>query len=136
MSIDVIIPDTHADLVSWDTKSFAHVATIGPDGQPHSSPVWFEWDGVHLIFTIDEKSQRAKNLRRNPKVAISIIDPEDSYRYVELRGGAKSIETDPELVFLTRMSDKYLHLDQYPWERYWEMLIVVKVLPRKLFGVR
>ena len=75
MTANLIIPDTHADIVSWDSKSFAHVATVGPGGEPHCSPVWFEWDGIQLIFTVDEKSQRVKNLRREPKVAVSIVDP-------------------------------------------------------------
>ena len=130
----VLIPDTHANLVSWDTKSFAHVATVGPEGEPHSSPVWFEWDGTHLIFTIDERSQRTRNLRRTPKVAVSVIDPDDPYRYLEFRGQVQSIEADPDDVILNRLSEKYLDVDVYPWEKAWKMLIVVRVLPNKLFG--
>ena len=130
----VLIPDTHANLVSWDTKSFAHVATVGPEGEPHSSPVWFEWDGTHLIFTIDDRSQRTKNLHRTPKVAVSVIDPDDPYRYLEFRGQVQSIEADPDDVILNRLSEKYLDVDVYPWEKAWKMLIVVRVLPNKLFG--
>jgi PPOX class probable F420-dependent enzyme len=130
----LIIPDSHTNIVSWDIKSFAHVATVGPKGEPHSSPVWFEWDGTHLIFTIDETSQRARNLQRTPNVAVSVIDPDDPYRYLEFRGQVQSIEADSDDVFLNRLSEKYLDVDVYPWEKPWEMLIVVRVLPNKIFG--
>jgi hypothetical protein len=132
----ISIPDTHAGIVSWDTKSFAHVATTGPNGAPHSSPVWFEWNGTHLMFTIDDESQRTKNLRRNPNVSVSVIDPDDPYRYLEFRGEVASIEADTDNAFLNRLSEKYLDVDIYPWEKSWKMLIVVKILPNKIFGAR
>ncbi len=132
----ISIPDTHTDIVSWDTKSFAHVATLGPNGEPHSSPVWFEWDGTHLIFTIDEASQRTKNIRRNPNVAVSVTDPGDPYRYLEFRGQVRSIEADTDDTFLNRLSEKYLDVDVYPWKKDWERMNVVTVLPSKMFGPR
>jgi PPOX class probable F420-dependent enzyme len=130
----ISIPDTHTNIVSWDTRSFAHVATVGPKGEPHSSPLWFEWDGTYLIFTIDEESQRTKNLRRTPHVAVSVIDPNDPYRYLEFRGQVQTIEADTDDAFLNRLSEKYLDVDVYPWKKSWEILIVVKMLPNKMFG--
>ena len=82
----VEIPRSHLDLVAWDTRSFAHVATIGPDGEPHSSPVWFDWDGSRLEFSLTTQRQKYRNLMRDKRVSISIIDPHDPYRYVEIRG--------------------------------------------------
>jgi hypothetical protein len=96
--------------------------------------LWFEWDGTHLIFTIDEESQRTKNLRRQPDVAVSVIDPQDPYRYLEFRGQAQTIEADTDDAFLNRLSEKYLDVDVYPWKKSWEILVVVKVLPNKMFG--
>lgn len=81
-----LIPETHEDLVAWDTKSFAHVATSGPDGEPHSSPVWFEWDGTHIKFSLTKSRQKYRNLQRDKRIAFSIMDPENSYRYLEIRG--------------------------------------------------
>ena len=96
--------------------------------------MWFEWDGTHLIFTIDETSQRTKNVRRNPNVAVSVIDPDDPYRYLEFRGQVQSIEADTEDAFLNRLSEKYLDVDVYPWKKSWEGLVVVTVFPTKIFG--
>ncbi len=96
--------------------------------------MWFEWDGTHLFFTIDETSQRSKNLASNPNVAVSVIDPDDPYRYLEFRGRVRSVEADTDDAFLNRLSEKYLDVDVYPWKKSWERLIVVTVLPSKIFG--
>ena len=67
-------------------------------------------------------------------MAVSVIDPNDPNRYLEFRGRVQSIEADSEDVFLNRLSEKYLDVDVYPWRKSWERLIVVTVLPNKVFG--
>ena len=80
-----IIPDSHVDLLDWDVKALAHVATIGPDGEPQSSPVWFDWDGSHLKFSLTTTRQKYRNLQRDKRVSLSIVDPSNLYRYIEIR---------------------------------------------------
>jgi PPOX class probable F420-dependent enzyme len=125
------IPHSHTDLVSWDTKSFAHIATIGPDGEPHSSPVWFEWDGTHIKFSLTTGRQKYRNLRRDKRVSLSILDPSDAYRYIEIRGELDEIEPDPDINFISRMAKKYKGLDVYPWHDPADERVVMKIKPIK-----
>jgi hypothetical protein len=83
-----VIPDSHLDLVSWETKSFAHVATIGLEGEPQSSPVWFEWDGTHIKFSLTKTRQKFRNLQRDKRISMSIMDPENDYPLaIAMNGG-------------------------------------------------
>lgn len=82
----VSIPDSLAHILAWESKALAHIATIGPDGHPQSSPVWFDWENGQLKVSFYDSSQKMKNLRTDPRMSASIVDPEDRYRYVEIRG--------------------------------------------------
>src|SRR5882672_10031670 len=89
-----------------EKKGLAHVATIGPDGGPQSTPVWYGWDGTSLKFSTTKARQKYKNLVRNPKVAASITDPDNPFRYLEIRGVAE-IEDDTDRSFINEMARKY-----------------------------
>lgn len=130
-----MIPETHEDLVAWDTKSFAHVATIGPDGEPHTSPVWFEWDGTHIKFSLTKSRQKYRNLQSDKRVSFSILDPEDPYRYLEIRGEIDEIEEDPEIDFISRMAKKYIDKDRYPWHNEGDERVVMKARPVHFGGM-
>lgn len=95
-------------------RSFGHVATLGPDGEPHSSPVWIDWDGQYLKISQTTTRQKYRNLKRDPRVAISVHDPDDPYRYVEIRGKVARIEDDEGYEFINRMAKKYIDRDEYP----------------------
>ena len=104
--VATVIPPGFDDLLA--STALAHVATIGPKGEPQSSPVWFHWDGSHLRFGQAEGRQKAKNLRRDPHVAISIVDPANPFRYLEIRGRVTAMEPDPDKTFIRLVSMKYL----------------------------
>ena len=130
-----LIPDSHIDLLAWDTRSFAHVATIGPDGEPQSSPVWFEWDGTHIKFSLTTNRQKYRNLQRDKRASFSVIDPANSYRYIEIRGELDEIEPDPDIDFISRMAKKYIDKDRYPWHKEGDERVVMKVKPIKISGM-
>lgn len=88
------VPASHADLL--DRPTFAHLATVRPDGSPQSSVMWFAWDGSRIRLTHTSTRQKFANLSREPRVALSIADPADQYRFLEVRGTVESIEVDPE----------------------------------------
>ena len=121
------IPASHADILA--KKGFAHVATIGPDGAPQSSPVWYDWDGEHFLFSLTTTRQKYRNLKRHPEIAASIADPENPYRHVEIRGHVTSIDDDLNNAFINSMAKKYLDQDVYPWPRPGDRRVVVKVHP-------
>ncbi|CAN5725661.1 PPOX class F420-dependent oxidoreductase [soil metagenome] len=106
------IPEGYGDLL--ETNALIHVATIGPDGEPQSNPVWFDWDGEHIKFSQTKTRQKYRNVGRDPRIAVSIVDPENPYRYLEVRGEISKIEEDPNNDFINAMSMKYLGLEEYP----------------------
>jgi PPOX class probable F420-dependent enzyme len=125
----MLIPESHADIL--DKKAFASVATIGPNGEPQNNPVWFGWDGSHIRFSQTTTRQKYRNTRADRRVALSILDPDDPYRYLEIRGVVADVEDDPNLAFINSMALKYLGLDRYPWHQPGDERIVIVVEPTK-----
>lgn len=121
------IPTEYKDIL--DAKSFGHVATIGPKGEPQSSPVWLEFDGQYVKFSNLKSRQKYRNLKRDPRVSISILDPDDPYRYIEIRGIAERIEDDEGNAFINAMAKKYIDKDVYPWHQEGEERVVIFVKP-------
>ena len=124
---DSVIPEGYGYLLG--STALAHVATIGPGGEPQSSPVWFDWDGEHVKFSQTKTRQKLRNLRRDPRIALSIVDPEDPYRYLEIRGEVAHVEEDPNIDFISAMAKKYMGVDRYPGHRPGDERVVVFVKP-------
>ena len=122
-----IIPEGYEDIL--ESTALAHVATIGPHGEPQNNPVWFDWDGEHLKFSQTKTRQKYQNLNRDGHIALSIVDPENPYRYLKIRGEVVRIEEDPDLDFITFMAKKYLGLDKYPYHQPGDERVVVFVRP-------
>ncbi len=88
-------------------KAFAHLATVGPNEEPQSSPMWFLWDGEHLKFTHTTTRQKYQNIQRDPRVAVSITDVDSPYIYAEFRGIVERIEEDPAGAFYNTLAEHY-----------------------------
>jgi PPOX class probable F420-dependent enzyme len=121
------VPESHRDILS--KLGFAHAATIGPRGEPHSSPVWYEWDGAHLLFSHTKSRQKYRNLMRDPRISLSITDPDDPYRSVEIRGSAR-ITDDPEGSLIHHLAHRYRGVECYEGEL--EGRVVVEVAPERV----
>ncbi|BBL78510.1 PPOX class F420-dependent enzyme [Rubrobacter xylanophilus] len=121
------IPESHRDLL--ESRALAHVATIGPKGEPQCNPVWFDWDGEYIKFSQTTARQKYRNVRRDPRVALSIVDPENPYRYLEIRGVVEKIEDDPDYAFINAMAKKYLGVDEYPYHQPGDERVIVHVRP-------
>src|SRR5690242_5394692 len=78
-------PEDFLDLVNTDSKAFLYLATLMPDGSPQVTPVWFDSDGEHILINTAEGRIKDKNMRARPKVAMTIQDPNDKYRYLGIR---------------------------------------------------
>jgi PPOX class probable F420-dependent enzyme len=91
-----------------DRPNFAHLATLMPDGSPQSVPVWIGREGEHLIICTGEKSLKARNTLRDPRVALSIVDFDDPYAETQIRGQVVERRPDPELKILDPISHKYI----------------------------
>jgi PPOX class probable F420-dependent enzyme len=99
-------PASHADLL--DRPLFAHLATVRPDGSPQSSVMWFAWDGSVIRITHTRTRQKFANLAHEPRVALSIADPDDQYRFLEVRGRVESVtDDDGQASFYKSLQHRY-----------------------------
>jgi len=110
---------------------FAHVATVMPDGTPQSTPVWVDTDGEAVLFNTAKGRVKAKNLERNPVVAISVTNPENPYEMLEVRGLAELVEEGAD-EHIDKLAKKYLGKDEYPFRQPGEERVIVRVKPEKI----
>jgi len=122
-----VVPESHADIL--DQKVLAHVATIGPDGEPQNNPVWFDTKDGFIRFSQTTTRQKYRNVQRDPRVALSIVDENNPYRYLEIRGTVERIDPDPDYAFINSMAKKYLGQDVYSGTQPGEERVVVVVRP-------
>ena len=128
------IPEQYKDLLTGK-KAFASLATLMPDGTPQVTPVWFDWDGRNLIFNSARGRQKDKNVRRDSRVTMTIIDPENPYRYVEVRGRVTDITQEGAADHIDKMAKKYLGKDKYPFAQPGEVRVLYTVRPEKVQGM-
>ena len=98
-------PPSHVHLL--EQPLIAHLGTVRPDGQPQVSEMWFAWDGELARFTHTTNRQKFKNFAHEPRVSFSIADPDDPYRFLEVRGTVESIEPDPNADFYVSLQEAY-----------------------------
>jgi PPOX class probable F420-dependent enzyme len=128
------VPDTHRDIL--EAKGTAFMATLGPKGSPHITPTWYLWDGPNeqlLVSTLAGR-QKYRNLKRDSRLAVCIADPEDSYRYIEIRGSVTAIDPDDDHRVANGMAKKYMGLDELPQEMMGEGRVVIRVDPRRVIA--
>jgi PPOX class probable F420-dependent enzyme len=119
------IPEEFLDLLT--TKlSFAHVATVMADGSPQVTPVWIDYDGTHVVFNTAKGRVKERNLKIGSPVALSISDPDDPYRYLQVRGTVVEI-IEPDPAQIDKLAKKYLGVDRYPYSREGEVRITYKI---------
>jgi PPOX class probable F420-dependent enzyme len=116
------------------SKALAHVATIGPKGEPQVSPVVFGWDGTHLYFGMNKIRQKHRNLKREPRIALSIINPTDNFGSIEIRGVVARIEDDVDYKVLHQLSQKYFNRDATADIQPGEERVVIYVKPEHIFS--
>jgi PPOX class probable F420-dependent enzyme len=125
-----IIPDSHLDL--FKKKAFAHLATLMPGGQPQVTPVWVDFDGHQVVINTAEGRQKDKNLQRDGRVALSIIDPDNPYRYLEVRGRVSARIHEGADAHIDTLAKKYLGQDKYPYRQPGEVRVIYKVQPERI----
>ena len=125
------IPDSHADLLT--KKAFANLATLNPDGSPQVSPVWVDVDGPNLLINTAKGRVKTRNLEREKRVALSIVDPENPYRYVGIQGRVTGITESGADDHIDKMAMKYMGKEKYPLRAPGEVRVIVTVAPDKVF---
>ena len=100
------VPASHVDLL--DKPMFAHLATVRPDGSPQTQVMWFVWDGERIRMTHTKTRQKYRNFQREPRVALSIADPANPYRFLEVRGVVERIDDDDaQASFYQGLQERY-----------------------------
>ncbi|HYA97069.1 MAG TPA: PPOX class F420-dependent oxidoreductase [Methylomirabilota bacterium] len=126
----VTIPESHFDL--FQQPAFAHLSTLMSDGSPQSTPVWIELEGKYVSFNSARGRVKDKNVRRDPRVALSISDPANPYRYLEVRGRVVEITERGADEQINRLSQKYLGKPVYPFRKPGEVRVSYKIAPDKI----
>ena len=121
------IPEKYRDL--FEKKAFAHLATLNSDGTPQVTPVWVDYDGTHIVVNSARGRRKDKNMERNRAVALSIQDPENPYRYLEVRGRVEEITEDGADQHIDKMAKKYMGVDKYPYRSPAEKRVMYKIKP-------
>lgn len=122
-----VIPEKYRDLFS--KRAFASLGTLMPDGRPQVTPVWVDFDGEHVIFNSARGRQKDRNVRRDPRVSLALIDPENPYRFMEIRGRVVEITEDGANAMIDKLAKKYLGVDKYPYAQPGEVRVLYKIKP-------
>lgn len=109
------IPEDRLDL--FEKPAVAIFCSLLPDGHPHASPVWVDYDGDHLLVVTRTETRKYRNVVADPRVTVTVTDPDNPYRYVEVRGEVTSMPEEGALAFSDRMARKYWDVDEYPFSR-------------------
>ena len=125
-----IIPASYRDLL--EKKAFANLATTMPDGSPQVTPVWIEAVGDYLLINSAKGRQKDKNMRSRPRVALSMQDPANPYRYLEVRGSVVEATEKGADAHIDKLAKKYLGVDKYPYRQKGEIRVIYKIKPEKV----
>jgi PPOX class probable F420-dependent enzyme len=121
------IPANYRDL--FEKRAFAQLGTLMPDGSPQVTPVWVDYDGSYVIFNSALGRQKDRNIRRDPRVSLAIVDPDNPYRYLQVRGRVVEITEHGAEAHIDRLAKKYLGADSYPYRSATEVRVIYKIRP-------
>jgi len=122
-------PKEYQDLLSNESKALLYLATIMSDGSPQVTPVWFSTEGEHILINTNEGRVKDKNMKARPKVAMTIQDPNDLYRYLGIRGEVVSYTTEGADEHINKLSLRY---DNESWTtRETQRRIIFKIKPTR-----
>ncbi len=118
-----------------DKKALAELATLMPDGSPQVTPVWFDFDGSHIRVNTAKGRVKARNLQQGAKVALAIVDPDNAYRYVQIRGTVTSVAEEGAANHIDALAKKYLGQDKYPWSQPGDVRVMYEITPGSVSGM-
>ncbi len=124
------IPDSHADIL--EKPAFAHLSTLMSDGSPQASAVWVDTDGPLIVVNSAEGRLKDRNIRRDPRVAISVTDPDNPYRSLMIRGRVSKISNEGADAHIDEMAKKYMGVDTYPYHSPDEVRVMYYIEPERV----
>ena len=128
------IPDKYLDLLQ-QKKAFANLATVMADGSPQVTPVWVDYkDGLVRVNTAKGRT-KARNMKEGSHVALSIMDPDNAYRYVQVRGTVSRVAENGADAHIDSLAKKYLGQDKYPFRQPGEVRVMYEITPKSFSGM-
>ncbi|HVN64187.1 MAG TPA: PPOX class F420-dependent oxidoreductase [Candidatus Binataceae bacterium] len=124
----VSIPEKYLDLLR-DKKAFAQIATVMPDGSPQVTPVWFDYADGRIRVNTARGRVKDRNMKVGTKVALSIMDPDNPYRYIQIRGPVAKETESGAPAHIDSLAKKYLGQDKYPFARPGEVRVIYEIEP-------
>ncbi|QGN06693.1 PPOX class F420-dependent oxidoreductase [Halorhabdus sp. CBA1104] len=108
------IPSTFQEL--FETATFAHVTTMTPAGEPHTTPVWVDYDAEdnRLLVNTERGRRKERNVARDPTVSVSMVDPDDPYRFLSVTGEVAETTTEGAREHIDALAQRYMGEDEYP----------------------
>ncbi len=128
--MSVQIPDSHK--VLFERPIVAVLATVMPDGRPQVNPVWCDYDGTFVRVNSAQGRQKDKNMKRRKFATILVVDPNNPFFWVEVRGRVAEISTTDADAHIDSLSKKYLGQDTYPYRVSNEVRVIYKILPERV----
>jgi PPOX class probable F420-dependent enzyme len=134
--VSATVPNSHRDLLTEAVH--AVLTTMMRDGQPQSSMVWADYDGEHVLINTTLERQKGRNMQANPRATLLVIDPENTSRWVEIRGTVVDMTENGAEAHADKLTQRYtgkrhFYGDVYPVERkYDETRVIVKIRPDKV----
>jgi PPOX class probable F420-dependent enzyme len=122
------IPADYLDLLQQKT-AFAHLATVMPDGTPQVTPVWFDYTNGKVRVNSAKGRVKVRNMREGAPVALSILDPDNPYRYIQIRGRVGHVTEEGASAHIDSLAKKYLGKDKYPWAQPGQVRVTFEIEP-------
>jgi PPOX class probable F420-dependent enzyme len=121
--------------VLTEKKALAHLATIMPDGSPQVTPVWFMYDNGKFIVNTARGRVKDRNMTQNARVALSIVDPDNAYAHLAVRGKIVKATEEGASANIDALAKKYLGQDKYPFARPGEVRVLYEIEPLSVSGM-
>ena len=131
MAVDL---DQYRDLLT-EKKAFAHLATLMKNGSPQVTPVWFDYVGGAIRVNSARGRVKDRNMKEGAAVALSILDPDNAYRYLQVRGRVRKVTEDGAVAHINSLAKKYIGQDKYPWSQPGEVRVIYEIEPVRVSGM-
>ena len=129
-----VIPDAYLDLLT-QKKTFAELATVMPDGSPQVTPVWFDYTNGLVRVNTAKGRVKQRNMKEGSPVALSIMDPDNPYRYIQVRGKVSRMTEQGANAHIDSLAKKYLDKDKYPFAQPGEVRVLYEITPEHAHGM-
>jgi PPOX class probable F420-dependent enzyme len=117
----------------FEKKNLIFIATINPDGSPQLTPVWGNYIDNHILINTAEGRVKHKNVQKDPRVAVSVVDHDNALNMITIRGKVVEIIPDYDYSHINELTKQYMGITEYPFKKENEKRIIFKIEPKKIF---